>query len=79
MPVLPTFATRPTRSRCQAANPPRLSPWPAHLITLAVLLLAYAAGYSGGRDAAPLRRTTPLGLDTKAHHNHFACHPNLKP
>ena len=78
MPTLPTFATQPTRSRCQAVKPPRLSPWPAHLITLAVLLLAYAAGYSGGRDAA-LGRATPPGLDTKAHHNHPACHPNLKP
>ena len=79
MPTLPTFATRPTRSRCQAATPPRLNPWYGHLISLAVLLLVYAAGYSGGRDAAPLSRATPLGLDTKAHQNHPACHPNLKP
>jgi hypothetical protein len=78
MPVLPTFTSPPKRPRITPAKAARLGPWPAHLITLAVLLLAYAAGYSGGRDAA-LSRTTPLGLDTKAHHNHPACHPNLKP
>ena len=38
-------------------------------MSLAVLLLVYAAGYSGGRDAAS------LGLDAKAHQNHPACHP----
>lgn len=37
-------------------------------MSLAVLLFVYAAGYSGGRDAA-LSRVT----------NHPACHPNLRP
>jgi hypothetical protein len=48
---------------------PKNFPWSAHILTLAVLLLVYLAGYSGGRDAAPLSRAT----------NHPACHPNLKP
>jgi hypothetical protein len=69
MPTLPTFATRPKRPSRPAAKPPRLNPWYGHLITVAVLLLVYAAGYSGGRDAAPLSRAA----------NHPACHPNLKP
>jgi len=65
MPTLPTFATRPSRTN---AKPPRLNPWYGHLITMAVLLLVYAAGYSNGRDASLSRAT-----------NHPACHPNLKP
>ena len=47
-------------------------------MSLAVLLLVYAAGYSGGRDAALSRVASP-SLDAKAHQNHPACHPNLKP
>jgi hypothetical protein len=81
MPTLPSF-TSPLTASAKPRRPkpkrPAALPWPAHLITLAVLLLVYAAGYSGGRDAAP-GRATPLGLDTKAHQNHPACHPNLKP
>jgi len=68
MPTLPTFATRPTRPSRTNAKPPRLNPWYGHLITMAVLLIVYAAGYSGGRDAS---------LSRAAHHP--ACHPNLKP
>ena len=41
-------------------------------MSLAVLLMVYAAGYSGGRDAS-------LGAAIKAHQNHPAYHPNLKP
>ena len=38
-------------------------------ITAVVLLAAiYAAGHAAGRDAA-----------VQAHHDHPACHPNLKP
>ena len=72
MPTLPTFAP-------QLSGPPgdlrRLRPkrhrysWSAHLLTLAVLLLVYLAGYSVGHDAKPL---SPAA-------NHPACHPNLKP
>ena len=72
MPTLPTFTTRVTRPKRPsrpAAKPPRLNPWYGHLITMAVLLLVYAAGYSGGRDAKQL---SPAA-------NHPACHPNLKP
>ena len=72
MPTLPTFTTRPKRPSRPAAKPPRLSPWYGHLITVAVLLLVYAAGYSGGRDAS-------LSDAIKAHQNHPAYHPNLKP
>jgi len=72
MPTLPSFTapltTPPRRPQLTPAKPRRLSPWYGHLISLAVLLLAYAAGYSGGRDAALIRAT-----------NHAACHPNLKP
>jgi hypothetical protein len=75
MPVLPTFATPPTRPSRPAAKPPRLNPWYGHLITMAVLLLVYAAGYSGGRDASLSRAAAPLGTAA----NHPACHPNLKP
>jgi hypothetical protein len=75
MPTLPTFATRPKRPTRLAANPPRLKPWYGHLIAVAVLLLAYAAGYSGGRDAALGRAAAPLSPAA----NHPACHPNLKP
>ena len=69
MPVLPTFTSPPKRPRITPAKPPRLHPWYGHLITIAVLLLVYAAGYSGGRDAKQLSPTA----------NHPACHPNLKP
>ena len=41
-------------------------------MSLAVLLLVYLAGYSGSRDAS-------LSRAAKAHQNHPACHPNLKP
>jgi hypothetical protein len=39
---------------------------------MAVLLLVYAAGYSNGRDAS-------LSRAIKAHQNHPAYRPNLKP
>lgn len=35
---------------------------------LVLLVMVYAAGTAAGRDQA-----------TMAHHNHPACHPNLKP
>ena len=41
-------------------------------MSLAVLLLVYLAGYSNGRDAS-------LSRAIKAHQNHPAYHPNLKP
>jgi hypothetical protein len=69
MPVLPTFTSPPKPPSRTPAKPPRLGPWYGHLITMAVLLLVYAAGYSGGRDAKQL---SPAA-------NHPACHPNLKP
>jgi hypothetical protein len=73
MPTLPSFTapltTRPRRPQLTPAKPRRLSPWYGHLISLAVLLLVYLAGYSGGRDAAPLSPSA----------NHPVCHPNLKP
>jgi hypothetical protein len=78
MPTLPTFATRPTppkRPRITPAKAARLSPWYGRLITVAVLLLVYGAGYSGGRDAALSRAAAPLSAAA----NHPACHPNLKP
>jgi hypothetical protein len=78
MPTLPTFTTRVTRPKRPsrpAAKPPRLNPWYGHLITMAVLLLVYAAGYSGGRDASLSRAAALLGPTA----NHPACHPNLKP
>jgi heme A synthase len=74
MPTLPTFATRPTPPK-RRARPRRRLDWPAHLMSLAVLLLVYLAGYSGGRDAALSRAAAPLGTAA----NHPACHPNLKP
>jgi hypothetical protein len=81
MPTLPTFATRPTPPK-RPKRPSRVRPsrrpidWCVHLITLAVLALVYLAGYSSGRDAAPLSRATaPLSPAA----NHPACHPNLKP
>ena len=87
MPVLPTFATQlsaPPRGLRRSRPRPkrRRFDWPAHLITLAVLLLVYLAGYSGGRDAALSRDAAPLSpaatqLGSAAHHP--ACHPNLKP
>ena len=72
MPVLPTFTSPPKRPRITPAKAARLGPWYGHLITMAVLLLVYAAGYSGGRDAS-------LSHAIKAHQNHPAYHPNLKP
>ena len=76
MPTLPAFTTqlsaplsdlrRPNTKRSAAVS------WPAHLITLAVLLLVYLAGHSNGRDAS-------LSAAIKAHQNHPAYHPNLKP
>ena len=44
------------------------NPWVNRISALLLLAVIYAAGYSGGRDAAML-----------AHHDHPACHPNLKP
>lgn len=72
MPTLPTFSTQlsaPPRD-LRRSNTKRSAAvsWPAHLMSLAVLLLVYLAGYSNGRDAA---------LSRAAHHP--ACHPNLKP
>jgi heme A synthase len=77
MPVLPTFATPPTRPKRPSRVRPIRRPidWCAHLITLAVLLLVYLAGYSGGRDASLSRAAAPLSPAA----NHPACHPNLKP
>ena len=73
MPVLPTFATPPTPLRDLRCRPKRRRfSWAAHLLTLAVLLLVYLAGYSNGRDAS-------LSRAIKAHQNHPAYHPNLKP
>ena len=76
MPVLPTFASPPTPPRRLRRPRPRPKRrrfnWAAHLLTLAVLLLVYAAGYSNGRDAS-------LSAAIKAHQNHPAYHPNLKP
>ena len=79
MPTLPIFATqlsapprglrRPNTKRSAAVS------WPAHLITLAVLLLVYLAGHSTGRDAALSPAATQLGSAA----SHPACHPNLKP
>ena len=72
MPTLPTFVTQLTPPRNLRRFRPRPKrrrfSWAAHLLTLAVLLLVYAAGYSGGRDAA-LSRVT----------HHPACHPDLRP
>ena len=76
MPTLPTFATQPKRPTRLAAKPPRLNPWYGHLITMAVLLLVYLAGYSGGRDAKSL---SPAATQPCPLANHPACHPNLKP
>jgi TctA family transporter len=44
------------------------NPWANRITALVVLAAIYAAGYAGGRDQAIL-----------AHHNHPACHTNLKP
>jgi hypothetical protein len=44
------------------------NPWVNRISALLLLAVIYAAGYSGGRDAATL-----------AHHQHPACNPNLKP
>ena len=86
MPVLPTFATQlsapPRGLRRPKTKRPATASWPAHLISLAVLLMAYAAGYSAGRDASLSRVAAPLSpaatqLGSAA--SHPACHPNLKP
>ena len=86
MPTLPGFVTQlnapPRDLRRRRPKRPATLHWPAHLITVAVLLLVYAAGYSNGRDAPLGRATAPLGpaatqLSPAA--NHPACHPNLKP
>jgi hypothetical protein len=76
MPVLPTFTSPPKRPRLTPAKPPRRSPWYGRLITMAVLLLVYLAGYSGGRDAKSL---SPAATQPCPLANHPACHPNLKP
>jgi hypothetical protein len=44
------------------------SPWLNRAAALVTLLCVYAAGYAGGKDQA-----------IQAHHNHPACHTNLKP
>ena len=44
------------------------NPWINRISAVLLLAVIYAAGYSSGRDAATL-----------AHHQHPACHPNLKP
>jgi hypothetical protein len=44
------------------------NPWLNRAAVLATLLMVYAAGYAGGKDQA-----------IQAHHNHPACHANLKP
>jgi TctA family transporter len=44
------------------------NPWVNRITALVLLAVIYAAGYAGGRDNAIL-----------AHHNHPACHTNLKP
>ena len=51
-------------------------------MSLAVLLLVYIAGYSGGRDASLSRAAAPLSraaTQPSPTANHPACHPNLKP
>ena len=88
MPTLPTFATRSKRPSRVIPNR-RPIHWSAHILTLAVLALVYAAGYSGGRDASLSRATAPLSRATaplsraatqpSPAANHPACHPNLKP
>lgn len=44
------------------------NPWVNRITVMVLLAVIYAAGYAGGRDNAIL-----------AHHQHPACHPNLKP
>ena len=68
MPTLPSFTTRTLAPNKPQPQKTACLPWYFHLISLAVLLIVYAAGYSGGRDAS---------LSRAAHHP--ACHPNLKP
>jgi hypothetical protein len=70
LPIFPPQLSAPPRGlrRSNTKHSAAVS-WPAHLISLAVLLLVYLAGYSGGRDA---KQPCPLA-------NHPACHPNLKP
>ena len=87
MPTLPTFATQlsapPRGLRRPRPRPKRRRfDWPAHLVSLAVLLLVYLAGHSNGRDAALSRVAAPLSpaatqLGSAA--SHPAYHPNLKP
>ena len=68
MPTLPTFATPSTPPTRRVRPKRRPLDWCVHLMSLAVLLMVYAAGYSGGRDAWLSRVAS-----------HPACHPNLKP
>lgn len=42
--------------------------WLNRCAVLAVMFMLYGVGVSAGRDQAAV-----------AHHNHPACHPNLKP
>lgn len=63
--------TYPTSAKPRRPRHKRFS-WSAHILTMAVLLLVYLAGYSAGRDAS-------LSAAIKAHQNHPAYHPNLKP
>lgn len=79
MPTLPTFPPQlsapPRGLRRSSTKRSAAVSWYGHLITMAVLLVVYAAGYSGGRDASLSRAAAPLGTAS----NHPACHPNLKP
>lgn len=45
-----------------------MTPWTNRFAALALMAMVYALGYDIGRDAA-----------VQAHHNHPACHTNLKP
>lgn len=48
--------------------PPMNNPWIKRFAVLAIMFGFYGIGIAAGRDQALL-----------AHHNHPACHPNLKP
>lgn len=72
MPTLPNVTKRTSAPKQPQPQPTARLPWYSHLISLAVLLLVYLAGYTGGRDAS-------LSNAANAHQNHPACHPNLKP
>ena len=45
-----------------------MTPWTNRFAALALMAMVYALGYDIGRDAT-----------VQAHHNHPACHTNLKP